>query len=141
MPPPTLPKIKYSAPVQPWEITAGDDLVFTFRLKVDGAYTDFTGWQLSVNVRDTDTFEQKGSTLTIGSGIEISDYDYVDDLDAPQTAVNGQAVVTIPSSITEALRLVKVKSLSFDLETINPDGLKRTFVPSIITGTKDYTRA
>jgi hypothetical protein len=132
----TAAPIRLKEPIQPWEITAGDDLVVTFRLKdTPTTYTDFTTWQFSVEVRDTATLDVK-ATLTIGDGIEIQDYYDEDDVLVQE---NGEVVIVIPTTATEFLRRPK-SSLSFDLQTVNDSGITRTFLPSIITANPDSTR-
>lgn len=134
----SLPPIKFQAPTQPVEVTAGDDIPFLFRLKVQTVYTNFTGWTMEGSIRDTASNEVKGS-IAIGTGISFRDYTYTDLNDVEITVTNGEAVIVIPGTLTAHLRTIK--SLSFDLQTIDgATGYKRTFSPMTITGPKDITR-
>jgi len=113
------------APSHQFEITAGDDLTFTIRIKEDGVGQPLDDWSLDAEIRDKTTDELYG-TISKGSGIE------------PLVSPVGDALVTVPKTITVKLR--DTKCLIGDIQTVNPAGKTRTYLKMIITGDKDYTR-
>lgn len=117
------------AQVQPVRITAGDDFVFTIKIKQDGVAENITGWLIKADVKDKATGTLI-ATLTIGSGITIQ----------PQSgATVGHAIVVVGSTITEELRTIKCMVL--DIETVNTQGFKRTYLKMQITGSVDVTQS
>ena len=120
--------INQEAAVQPARITAGDDFAFTLLIKKDGVAENLTGWSIEAQVKD----KSDGTliaTLSIGSGITLA---------VQSGSTLGQALVVIEQSITEELRTRKC--LVLDIQTVNTDGLKRTYLKMHITASVDITQ-
>lgn len=116
--------INQEAEVQPIRITAGDDFIFTARIKADGVAQDLTGWDIVSQIKDKSTGDLLG-TLEIGSGITL-------------LPAIGDALVVVPALITEELRTRKC--LVMDIQTVNTEGYKRTYIKITMTGAIDITQ-
>lgn len=116
--------INLEAETQPIRITAGDDFPFTVRIKEDGIAQPLAGWTITSQVKNKDTGAVL-ATLTIGSGVTL------------QPTV-GDALIVIPSTVTENLRTIKC--LILDVQTINLVGYKRTYLRMTISGQTDVTQ-
>jgi hypothetical protein len=121
------PAVDLSAPFQQFIITAGDDIEFALEVKVNGVIQNdaqLAGWTLACQVRDTATWATRGNLITVGNGCDIGDNKF-------NILISGE-------NHTHYLRTAA--SLSYDVQLINPDGIKRTYLAGIITGSKDSTR-
>lgn len=116
-----------SAPNLTIAMTAGDDLLLRLTMLSAGVPKDITGWTLKAEIRNGRNHALI-DTLIIGDGFTVL---------AQVSPTVGRFDMLIPRAATAGLD--ECKKIIFDIETINDDGLKRTYLYGIITPKKGVT--
>ncbi|CAB4185093.1 hypothetical protein UFOVP1492_120 [uncultured Caudovirales phage] len=124
-----------SAPKEQIKITAGDTFAFGVRPRKNGVpETSLVGWTITSDVIRKDT----GAVVaeyTVGDGIVITAMPIDPDVPLVTSPV---AVVTLLPIITDLLNTTK--ALVLDVQLVNPDGYKLTYINLTITAEKDITK-
>lgn len=117
--------INLDSEVQTVRLVAGDDFVFTVRIKENGTPAPLDDWDIISEIRDKKTGDLI-HTLTVGDGI------------TKVVSPVGDATIVVPKEVTEQLRTIAC--LALDIQTVNPAGLTRTFLKMYFSGSMDITQ-